>query len=181
LEKWLGATSSIYTVLGSIKYALNSLPITSVNNLSLEYYTQSAGASSISVNASQAPGLSQLLLTDNTNGATTDLLLSAYNFTADAGTTSGRFTISARKISTALEPILLENGANTYTISLQNGGLVFANILPSNIVRVYDALGRMVANKTANGNSLEIKLNARGIYTVQFQSGTSVSARKVIL
>jgi len=47
-------------------------------------------------------------------------------------------------------------------------------------VCVFDALGRMITNKTANSNSLEIKLNARGIYTVQLQNGSTYSTRKVI-
>jgi hypothetical protein len=47
-------------------------------------------------------------------------------------------------------------------------------------VRISDALGRMVVSKDATSNMMEIKLNARGIYTVQLQNGTSISTRKVI-
>jgi hypothetical protein len=183
LEKWLGAASSIYTVLGGVNYALNSLPLTSVNNLPLAYYTQLAGAASISVNAAQTPGLSHLILTDNDNNGvktSTDLLLTPYNFTAAAGTTTGRFSISAQKISTAIAPISYENDANSALISIVDGRLVLANVANNTTVRVYDALGRMMISKNANSNTLEIKLNARGIYTVQLQNGGSITSRKVI-
>jgi hypothetical protein len=184
LEKWIGtgtAKPQIYTTLGGVNYAYNGLPITSVNNLSLGIYTQTAGITTIQADASLAPSLSKLLLTDNgTSPATvTDLLVSNYTFTAAAGTNNTRFAISAQRITT--DNNLIGNEMGEIGISMVNGKLLMANILPSTSVRIYDALGRMVANKTANNNMMEIKLNARGIYTVQLQSGTSILTRKVIL
>ncbi|MEI8087058.1 MAG: T9SS type A sorting domain-containing protein, partial [Paludibacter sp.] len=152
----------------------------SVNNLPVGIYTQTAGSTTISVDATKASSLSKLLLTDNgTSPATvTDLLVSNYTFTAAAGTSNTRFAITAQRIATDNNLIGIEN--SEVGISIVNGGLVLANVANNASVRVFDALGRMVVSKTATSNMMEIKLNARGIYTVQLQSGSSISTRKVI-
>ncbi|MEI7502083.1 MAG: MBG domain-containing protein [Paludibacter sp.] len=183
LEKWIGtgtAKPQIYTTLGGLNYAYNGLPMSSVVNLPLGVYTQTAGTTTIQADASLAPSLSKLLLTDNgTSPATvTDLLVSNYTFTAAAGTNNTRFAITAQRVTTDNNVIGNEKG--DICISIVNGGLVLANVANNASVRVFDALGRMVVSKTATSNMMEIKLNARGIYTVQLQSGSSISTRKVI-
>jgi hypothetical protein len=183
LEKWLTTETTkpqVYTLLSGINYAYNALPMNSVSDLPLGFYTKTAGSTTISVDGTKAPSLSKLLLTDNgTNPATvTDLLTSNYTFTAAAGTNNSRFAITAQRITT--DNNLIGNEMGEVGISMVNGKLLMANILPSTSVRIYDALGRMVANKTANNNMMEIKLTARGIYTVQLQNGTTISTRKVI-
>ena len=105
-----------------------------------------------------------------------------YTFTAAAGTNATRFSISAQRITTQNDLIANEIGESQLIITPIAIGakLIINNLSDIATVRVYDALGRMVANKTANGNSLEIKLNVSGIYSVQLQSGTKVSTRKII-
>ena len=183
LEKWIGTGTpkpQIYTSLGSVNYAFNALPMSSVVNLPVGIYTQAAGSTTIHAAAAKAPSLSKLLLTDNGVSRTTvtDLLLNDYSFTAAAGTDNTRFQITAQRVAT--ENTLLDNVDGNIGMSIVNGGLVLMNLSPSTTVRVYDAIGRMVANKTANSDMMEIKLNARGIYTVQLQNGTNISTRKVI-
>jgi hypothetical protein len=152
--------------------------MTYVQNLPIGIYTKTTGTTTISANALQAPSLSKLLLLDKTTGTTTDLLTSTYSFIANAGTDNTRFQITAQRVLTAN---VINEVSGEVKISMVNGGLVFANISPSTIIRVYDAIGRMVANKTANGNSLEIKLNGCGMYSIQIQTGNTFSTRKVIL
>ncbi|MEI7502950.1 MAG: T9SS type A sorting domain-containing protein, partial [Paludibacter sp.] len=149
-------------------------------NLPLAIYTKTTGSSTISVDASKAKSLSKLLLTDNgTSPATvTDLLLSNYTFTAAAGTNNSRFAITAQRISTY--NLVNNTDVDAPKLSIVNCQLSIDNLSPNSTVRVYDALGRMVISKTANSNVMEIKLNARGIYTVQLQNGTTISTRKVI-
>ena len=183
LEKWLTTETTkpqVYTLLSGTNYAYNALPMNSVNNLPVGFYTKTDGSTIISVDGTRAPSLSKLLLTDNgvSPATVTDLLSSNYTFIATAGTNNTRFAITAQRITT--DNNLIWNEMGEIGISMVNGKLLMANILPSTTVRVYDALGRLVTNKTATGNSLEIKLNARGIYTVQLQSGTTISTRKVI-
>jgi hypothetical protein len=177
LEKWLGATSAIYTIIGGINYALNSLPFTSVNNLPLAYYSQLAGAASISVNASQAPGLSHLLLKDKVTGITTDLLQSDYTFTATAGTDNTRFAITAQRIPTAS---VIETDIDTLQLSIVNCQLFIKNLSPNSNVRVFDAIGRIVANKTVSNNTLHINLSAKGMYTVQIEAGGKSLVKKIV-
>ena len=103
----------------------------------------------------------------------TGLSATNYSFTAVDGT----ITIST---VTNIDNILKANGLNTVGMSIVNGNLTMVNILPLSTVRVFDGLGRKVVNKIANGSVMEIKLNARGIYTIQLQSGTSIFTRKII-
>ena len=183
MEKWIGfdtAKPQVYSVLGGINYAYNALPMSSVVNLPLGMYTQTAGNTTISANATQAASLTKLLLTDNgvSPAITTDLLATNYTFTATAGTSNTRFSITAQRITT--DNNLVGNELTDIGISIVNGKLLMINVLPSTMVRVYDALGRMLISKNATSNTMEIKLNARGIYTIQLQSGLTITTRKVI-
>ena len=110
--------------------------------------------------------------------AETNLLTSNYSFTAAAGTNTTRFAITAQRITT--DNITIDNELGEIGISIVNGKLSMVNVLPSTSVQVYDALGRMLISKTANSNEMEIKLNVRGIYTVQMQLGSKIWSKKVI-
>ena len=183
LEKMITTGTTIpqvYSVLGGINYANNALPVYNVQNLPIGIYTQTAGNTTISVDATRAITLSKLLLTDNgvSPATVTDLLVSNYTFTAAAGTNNTRFAISAQRITT--DNNLSGNQKGEVGVLIVNGGLVLTNISPSTMVRVYDALGRMIFSKNATSNSMEVKLGEKGIYTVQLQSGTTITTRKVI-
>jgi len=171
LEKMLGlgtAKPQFYTNLNGVKYAFNSLPINNVSNLSLGFYTQTTGSNVISVDASQAPELSQLILTDNENNTTTDLLTSNYSFTAEAGTNNTRFTITAKRIAT--DNISFDSTNNSPVISAVNNLLTISNVQQLATVRVFDAMGRLVINKQMSSNSIEIPMNTAGVYSVQLQT-----------
>jgi len=180
LEKWIGTGTDkpqIYTQLGGVNYGFNALPMTEVQNLPVGIYTKTAGITTISADAAQAPSLSKLLLLDKLNGTVTDLMTTNYSFTSDAGTNNTRFTITAQRVPTGNEIIDINVDAN---ISIVNGKLMLQNIAPSTVVRIYDALGRLVVNKTANSSTMEIKLVVKGIYSIQMQNGTNTLAKKVI-
>jgi len=182
LEKMIATGTTIpqvYSVLGGINYANNALPVYNVQSLPIGFYTQTGGNTTISVDATKAASLSKLLLTDNgTSPATvTDLLVSNYTFTAAAGTNNTRFAITAQRITTEIDKF---DSNDALQLSIVNCQLSIKNLSDNATVRVYDALGRMVVSKNANSNLMQIKLNARGIYTVQLQSGTTISTRKVI-
>jgi hypothetical protein len=181
MVKWLGtgtAKPQVYTIIGGVNYAYNGLPITSVVNLPLGIYTQTAGTSTISVDATSAPSLSQLLLTDKTTGTVTNLLTSSYSFNASAGTNNTRFTITAQRISTEST---IENETDGPTVLINNLELIINNLNGKTNVRVFDAIGRMVVSKTTNNSSIEIPLSAQGIYTVQMESGAKSWVRKVVI
>ena len=180
LEKWIGTGTDkpqVYTMLGGINYAFNGLPMNSVTNLPIGFYTKTAGNTIISVNASQAPSLSKLLLLDKNTGIETDLLTSNYTFTATAGTDNSRFVITAKRVSTAS---VVETGADEPTLSMSNGKLLVNNVNGKTKVRVFDAIGRMIINKTVGNSLLEINLSAKGIYTVQIETGGKSWVKKVV-
>ncbi|MEI8085040.1 MAG: LamG-like jellyroll fold domain-containing protein [Paludibacter sp.] len=184
LEKMIGtgtAQPQVYTQLNGINYAYNALPIANVNNLALGFYSKTATETVISAVAT-APSLSSLLLTDTSNGVVTDLLTNSYKFTPTAsGTNNTRFSISAQRILTENVVATEKNGPQILITPIAIGAKLIINNLDGIAnVRVYDAIGRMVVNKTATGNTMEIKLNAVGVYTVQIQCGEKSWTKKII-
>ncbi len=182
LEKWIGTGTDkpqVYTQLNGINYAFNALPMNSVNNLPLGIYTKNAGNTTISLNSTQAPSLSKLILTDYaTSPATmTDLLIADYSFTAAAGTDNARFVITAQRISTGN---VMETETNGPQIIVNNSKLIINNLIGSASVRVVDAIGRIIANKVLNNSSIEILLPVTGMYSIQIESGSKNWTRKVV-
>jgi predicted RNA-binding protein with TRAM domain len=183
MEKWIGigtAKPQVYTVLGGINYAFNALPISSVTNLPLGIYTQTASSTTISVDATKATSLTRLLLIDNgTSPATvTDLLSSNYTFIAATGTNNTRFQITAQRVAT--ENIAMGNELGEIQLIINNSKLVINNLDAKANVRVFDAIGRMVINKTVRNNSLEVNLSAKGMYTVQIEVGGKNWVKKIV-
>lgn len=166
----------IYSVLGGENYAFNSLPIESVQNLPLSVYTKTAGSVTISSVLTSAPGISQLLLTDNTEHITTDLVTSSYTYTALAGTESSRFTITAEHVVTGAKAI---EKSDKPQIGVASHKLLVSNIAEKSSVRVVDALGRLVASVATAHSSIEIPVSKKGIYVVQIQSGGKSWSEKV--
>jgi hypothetical protein len=181
LEKWIGTDTDkpqIYTQLGGVNYGYNALPMTDVQNLPVGIYTKTAGTTTISASAGQAPSLSKLLLFDSSNGTTTDLLISSYSFIADAGTNNTRFTITAQRISTEN---VVETETGCPTLAINNYKLIINNLSGKTAVRVYDAVGRMVASKTTSNSTVEMPVNVAGMYTVLMEVGAKSWVRKVVV
>jgi hypothetical protein len=181
LEKMIGtgtAQPQVYTQLGGINFAYNALPAASVNNLAIGFYTKTATATTISAVA-MAPRLSSLLLKDNVTGTVTDLLISSYKFTpVAAGINNTRFSITAQRIPTE---ITVETEADCPTILINNYKLQINNLNGKTDVRVYDAIGRMVASKTTSNSTVEIPVNVAGMYTVLMEVGAKSWVRKVVV
>jgi hypothetical protein len=182
LEKWIGTGTDkpqVYSQLNGINYAFNALPMNSVNNLPIGIYTKNAGTTTISVNGTKAPSLSKLLLTDNgTSPATvTDLLISDYSFTATAGTDNTRFVLTAQRVPTAN---FIETGIGEPTVLINNSKLSISNLSGKASVRVYDAIGQTIVNRTLINSVLEIQLPAIGMYSVQVEANGKISTRKII-
>lgn len=185
LEKWIATGSDlpqVYTKLDGINYAFNALPMSNVQNLPLAYYNKKGGVSVISVDASQAHGLSALILTDISNGAITDLLSTNYSFDADPGTTTGRFLLTARRIATDNEPQIIGNEVNSPIITISNEKILLGNLSNISLIRLFDAVGRMVTNRKVNSSSVELYVPVHGIYTIQLQGTTEkLWTKKIVL
>ncbi len=181
LEKWVTTGTDfpqLYTRLNNVNYAFNALPVDNVDNLSLGYYSKNGGSTTIGINAAQAPSLSGLLLTDITTGTTTDLMVKDYTFTSDAGTTNNRFVLKAKRVTT--DNKISIDGTNQTVLSVVNNMLIINNITAKTNVRVFDAIGRLVSVKTSSASSEEIKLPAKGFYTIQLENNTGTETIKVV-
>ena len=181
LVKMLGTGTvkpQIYTILGGVNYAYNALPMSSVTNLPIGVYTQTAGTTTISADAALAPSLSKLILRDNSTGLSYDLLAGSYSFEAVAGYSSTtRFSITAQRVATENVIESVNDGMNLISA---NGKLMLSNNLGTTTIRVFDAIGRLVSNKTTNSSSLEIPLVAKGMYTIQVESGAKSWTKKIV-
>lgn len=179
MEKWITRGTDkpqVYTMLNGINYAFNALPVANVQNLPLGVYTNATGNATISTDAQSAPNLTQLLLTDTSNGTTTDLLTSIYSFTVDAGTNNGRFLLSAQRTSTEIPKISM---VQAYC-SVVSGKLLINKLTSKSKVMVYDAFGSLVASELANSSTIEMALPSKGVYIVQFINASTTICQKVI-
>jgi len=95
-------------------------------------------------------------------------------YTATGFTSVGEFALgdSPTGINTPFD------GINTI-FSVVNSTLILNNITSKTSVRVFDAIGKLVCNKKANGSSMEIKLPAKGFYTVQLENNTGSKTIKI--
>ena len=180
MTKWLTLGNSkpqIYTMLDNQKYSYNGLPMSSVVDLPVGVYTSNVGPAIISADATSAPGLTQLLLTDKTTGIVTDLLIEPYNFVATAGTTNTRFMLNAKRVTTDSRIDTEVGGPSILNV---DGKLIITNLSGRNVVRVFDAIGRMLITDTAFDNTFEIPLMVEGVYTIQIQSGLNSWTKKVV-
>ena len=181
LEKWIGTGTDkpqVYSILNGINYSYNALPAGYVQNLPLGVYTKTGRSCSFSADASQTRGLSQLILTDNVTGVTTDLLATSYSFESTAGTTTSRFVLNAKRISTDNAP--LNGSGQELMITTSNGKLIIHNLSEKAVVRVFDAIGRVLYDQTPTNSTLEVPLTVDGVYTVQFNNGQQFNSQRIV-
>ena len=179
MEKWITRGTDkpqVYTLLNGINYAFNALPVANVQNLALGVYTNASGTATISTDVSAAPNLMQLLLTDTSNGTTTDLLTSNYSFTANAGTNNARFLISAQHTSTEASKISSEHPY----CAVVSSKLMIYNIKLNSKIILYDAFGRFLARELANSPTIEMVLPSKGVYIVQIFDVNATICQKVM-
>ena len=183
LNKWMTTGTDkpqLYTCLGGVDYAYNALPISAVNELPLAYYSRTTADAVISVDASQAPTLSQLILKDNTTGIVTDLLTSDYKFKAAAGTNSTRFSISAQSVTINSKTGLLD-ATKEPQITVVKGQLEVKNIPDKSVISVYDMCGHLIDYKECAESVQQISLPVKGIYTIAIQNQERRWVKKVVI
>lgn len=181
MEKWIGTGTEkpqIYTVLNGINYAFNALPAGNITNLPIGIYTKTAGATTISIDASQTTGITAILLKDNVNGSVTDILSSEYNFVSDAGTNNGRFEITIQKMSTGRSTL---SSTDKATLSVKDGQLLIKNTDNQTKVKVYDIVGHLLIEKQSKNEQTIIPLNGAGVYTVIIDNGVRTRTEKIVL
>ncbi|MDD4994268.1 MAG: T9SS type A sorting domain-containing protein, partial [Paludibacter sp.] len=100
-------------------------------------------------------------------------------YTASGLTNVGEFALGdyVSSVTDNTSPI---DGTSKVTLSVVNNTLILNNITSKTSVRVFDTIGRLVSNKTANGSSMEIKLPATGLYTIQLENNTGSKTIKIV-
>lgn len=181
MEKWIGTGTGkpqLYSILGGINFAFNSLPYASVVNLPLGLYSNASVAATFHLDKSQSTGVSQLILTDKTLNKTADLMLGDYNFTTSTGTVTTRFTLTAQKVvtenkryQTVPEPV----------ITVSNRMLIISNLPENTLIRAFDLIGHTIYSSKTSQNSIEVPLKMEGIYYLQILSAGSKWTHKVII
>lgn len=183
MEKWISTGTNkpqVYTTLAGVNYAFNALPMQSTKELELNFYTKSAGTSTISAVISNSTGLKQLLLKDKVTGTTTDLLTTNYSFNTTAGTNTTRFSVTAIEEGVTATNEIKMNDKEEPSVSIVGNLLVIRNYNNNSMVKVIDVLGHLIASKSIDAGSMEIPLANNGIYTVQIQSTDRQWTKKVM-
>ena len=169
--------------MNGVDYAYNALPIADVQNLPLVVYSYSSRAATFHLDASQAPSLSGLLLTDHQTEVVTDLLVSDYAFTAAAGTNNSRFSITAQRVATRNENpgSLLPADSEAPVYSNISGKLMIDHLAEKSAVRIHNSLGQLIFSRDNCNSSLEVPLPQDGVYTLMIRSGVKSWTRKVVI
>jgi hypothetical protein len=111
-------------------------------------------------------------------GISTDLSVDSYTFVTASGTTDNRFTLSAKRVSTAAESNY-SNGLIVY--SPYKNALIVRNLQEGSIISVFDISGKLILRKSADASDFHCMIPLQGIYQVQIVSETSSSLFKIVL
>ena len=164
--------NQIYTMIDdTIETAFNCLNLEeSVRAIPVGLTIENAGSFEIAVEGTTdfMPG-TVLKLRDTQTGAEYNLLNGPATLTLGKGITDGRYVIDIKYIPNGDETVA-ENAS--FSAFIRDGRLVVEGIVADDVVRVYDAAGRMVTSFTANSDAESLNLNARGVYFVNVNGET---------
>lgn len=115
-----------------------------------------------------------LTLVDRLTGAETNMLIDDYSFIARASDKSDRFILKLSKTND-----VKEDDNFTY---VNNGHLMFDNIEGEASVRIYDVMGRHIAEYNVSGTaSIPMYDYANGMYIVQMTDNNGIKVQKVVI
>lgn len=109
-----------------------------------------------------------------------DLAQGNYTFEATASANNDRFELTiSRKSSVVTErPEATASAVELFGI---NGQLRAVNLADGDCVRLYDAVGRLVASRRAAGGQLAFDALHAGVYIVVIDTATDHTAQKVVV
>lgn len=164
--------NQIYTMIDdTIGTAFNCLNLEeNVHAIPVGLTIENAGEFEIALDGTTdfMPG-TVLKLRDTQTGAEYNLLNGPATLTLGKGITDGRYVIDIRYIPNGDETVA-ENAS--FSAFIRDGRLVVEGIVADDVIRVYDAAGRMVTSFTANSDAESLNLNARGVYFVNVNGET---------
>lgn len=106
-----------------------------------------------------------VVLVDSLTGETVDLLVNNYTFTAGKGTIDQRFVLTFNFAPQTTVDIFTPS-ANQIVVFGNTQNCTINNLIIGETVMIFDAMGRMIYNKTANSKTINITLPT-GTYIVR--------------
>lgn len=164
LTKQFSSGANVYSLVGEnrITLAANVLPMTDARQgVSIGVTLPTDGVYTLAL----PDGTDDLnvVLYDRTLGTYTDLSLAGYTFEAAAGTLDTRFELIVKSPSVTTQ---MTDATAPYVVYVDNGIVRLEGVETGTTVRLFDAVGRLVWARLADGN-LEIPAMAAGTYLLQ--------------
>lgn len=164
--------NQIYTLIDdTIETAFNCLNLEeNVRAIPVGLTIENAGSFEIAIDGGTdfMPG-TVLKLRDTQTGTEYNLLNGPATLTLGKGITDGRYVIDVKYIPNDIETVSEDNSFSAF---IRDGRLVVEGIVTDDVIRVYDAAGRMVTSFTANSDAESLNLNARGVYFINVNGET---------
>lgn len=164
LTKQFSSGANVYSLVGEnrITLAANVLPMTDAQQgVSIGVTLPTDGVYTLAL-PDGTDGLN-VVLYDRTLGTYTDLSLAGYTFEAAAGTLDTRFELIVKSPSVTTQ---MTDATAPYVVYVDNGIVRLEGVETGTTVRLFDAVGRLVWARLADGN-LEIPAMAAGTYLLQ--------------
>ncbi len=173
------AFPQMYALFGKEKFAALDLP-KATQTIKLGLYFGSDGQYTIALADNATQQAEKVLLHDKMLGQFCDLAQGDYTFEATVGTNNDRFELTiSRKSSVVTErPEATASAVELFGI---NGQLRAVNLANGDCVRLYDAVGRLVASRRAAGGQVAFDALHAGVYIVVIDTANDPIAQKVVV
>ncbi len=181
-EKWITSQAtapSLYSVKNAKNYAINILPLTSINQAIPVAFTAGVNGN-YTITATEIgtfSNVASIILTDLQTGNTQDLLVNpSYSFTSATTDNANRFVLNLSTTASVKEI----NKASLKIFAADRTIKVYGKSMK---VEVYTALGQRVRSIDTNSDSFSIDMNneAIGTYVVKVIANDKVYTQKVII
>lgn len=165
-------------MLGKMAYL--AVPDAVARNIQLGLYLPQAGNYTLSLNAatSDISGAEAVYLLYH-NAVVANLLNSDYTISADQKGTIEGYGLDIRRTSQVLTEDIYTNSDNP-VILCRDGILYLDNIAAGAEVYIYDVLGRLLLNTTAQGGIIQIPATQKGVYTILLRTAEGQRVLKTL-
>ena len=143
-----------------------------VTEIPVSFRATTMGEYTISVKANNC-NFSEMYLLDKVTGEETDLLNGEYTFIATSKDNADRFSIKF---------VSEETNDDSSFIYISNDEMVIDNIAGNGTLRVYDVMGRSVANYNVYESArISTSVFGNGVYLIQMSDDNGVKVQKVVI
>ncbi len=169
----------MYARFGKENLAAIDLP-NATQTIALGLYFGQAGEYTIALSGNATQQAEKVLLYDKVRNQYCDLLQGDYTFEAAVGTDDTRFELTISKKSGVVteQPTTTASAVELFGL---DGRLQAVNLAAGDRVRLYDAVGRLVADECAVDGRVIFDALQAGIYVVTIEMADQIVSQKVIV